>query len=114
MTDTIEQSGAVALARVEDVASLVARLRAHAAEIRERGVISLDIFGSRARGEERADSDLDVLVAYDPVRPFTLYDLVRVERLLERVTGHHVHVATRDGFSPHQLDRVLRDAVSVL
>jgi uncharacterized protein len=100
-----------ALGQSDDV---VARLRGHAAEIREQGIVSLDIFGSRARGEERGDSDLDVLIAYDPARPFTLYDLVRVERLLERLTGLHVHVATRDGFPPHQLGRVLRGSVSVL
>lgn len=113
MSDTIEQTTAGASTRVEDLAALVARLRAHAAEIREHGVVSLDVFGSRARGQGRSDSDLDVLVTYDPAHPFTLYDLVRIERLLERLTGLDVHVATRDGFPPHQLDRVLKDAVGV-
>jgi uncharacterized protein len=102
------------IAGLELTEDLVSRLRAHAAEIRAQGVVSLDIFGSRAQGEERSDSDLDVLVAYDPARPFTLYDLVRVERLLQRLTGLDVHVATRDGFPLHQLDRILRGAVSVL
>jgi predicted nucleotidyltransferase len=101
-------------ARKPGSADLVARLRAHADEIRTRGIVSLAIFGSRGRGDERPDSDLDVLVAYDPERPFTLYDLVRVERLLEDLTGLDVHVSTRDGFRPHRLDRVLKDAVSVL
>jgi predicted nucleotidyltransferase len=95
-------------------ADLVARLRAHTDEIRQHGIVSLAIFGSRARGDERPGSDLDVLVAYDPERPFTLYDLVRVERLLEDLTGLDVHVSTRDGFCPHRLDRVLKDAISVL
>lgn len=95
-------------------ADLVAQLRAHADAIRGQGIVSLTIFGSRARGDERPDSDLDVLVAYDPQRPFTLYDLVRVERLLEDLTGLDVHVSTRDGFHPQRLDRVLKDAISVL
>jgi len=77
-------------------------------------VASLAIFGSRARGDERPDSDLDVLIAYDPDRPFTLYDLVRVEHLLERLTGLDVHVSTRDGFRHDRLPRILKDAVSVL
>jgi predicted nucleotidyltransferase len=68
---------------------------------------------SRARGDERRDSDLDVLIEYDPQQPFTLYDLVRVERLLERLTGLDVHVSTHDGFRSHRLHRVLKDAVSV-
>jgi predicted nucleotidyltransferase len=55
-----------------------------------------------------------VLVDYDQARPFTLYELVRVERLLEWLTRLNVHLSTRDGFSTHQLDLVLKDAVSVL
>jgi uncharacterized protein len=94
--------------------ALVAQLREHADEIRRQGVVSLAIFGSRARGDERPDSDLDVLLSYDPNHPFTLYDLVRVERLLEELTGLDVHVSTHDGFRPHQLDRILKEAVSVL
>jgi uncharacterized protein len=111
MAFIVEKGGATGPARAED---LVARLRAHAAEIRAQGVVSLDIFGSRARGEARSDSDLDVLIAYEPARPFTLYELVRIERMLEGLTGLDVHVATRDGFPPRQLDRILENAVNVL
>ena len=113
MSDVTEQNIGKG-ARYKHRAALVAQLRAHTDEIREQGVVSLAIFGSRARGEEGPDSDLDVLVDYDPQRPFTLYDLVRVERLLEDLTGLDVHVSTRDGFRPHRLGRVLKDAVTVL
>ena len=95
-------------------ADVVAELKAHASEIRKQGVTSLALFGSRARGEERRDSDLDVLIEYDSDHPFTLYDLVRVERLLEQLTGLDVHVTTRDALRPHRLNRALEGAVSVL
>ncbi len=114
MPDTIQKHTARRAAGAAQREALVARLRAHADELRERGIVSLSIFGSRARGEGRPDSDLDVLIAYDPQRPFTLYDLVRTERLLEDLTGLDVHISTRDGFPPHQLGRVLKEAVSVL
>jgi len=94
--------------------AIVAELRAHACEIRRQGVTSLALFGSRARGDAGRDSDLDVLIEYDCDRPFTLYDLVRVERLLKGLTGLEVHVATRDGFRLHRLHRVLKDAINVL
>jgi predicted nucleotidyltransferase len=54
-----------------------------------------------------------VLIAYDSDRPFTLYDLARVERLLARLTGLKVHVATSDAFRPHRLRRATKDAISV-
>jgi predicted nucleotidyltransferase len=115
MFNTIEHRSAETAAQSTSRGALVTRLKAHADEIRDQGVISLAIFGSRARGDARSDSDLDVLISYDAdSRPFTLYDLVRVERLLERITGLDVHVSTRDGFSPTRLKRVLKDAVSVL
>ena len=114
MSDTIAQGSIKSPARAKQRAALVALLRTHAAEIREQGIVSLAIFGSRARGDEHPDSDLDILVAYDPDRPFTLYDLVRIERRLESLTGLKVHLSTRDGFRPHRLRRVLKDAVSVL
>ena len=41
---------------------IIAKLRAHEQELRAAGVTSLALFGSSARGEQRADSDVDVVV----------------------------------------------------
>jgi predicted nucleotidyltransferase len=41
---------------------VIATLRAHEPELRAAGVASLSVFGSVARGEERPDSDVDVVV----------------------------------------------------
>jgi predicted nucleotidyltransferase len=92
---------------------LVHHLRSHAPEIQALGVTSLDLFGSRARGDARTDSDLDVLIDYDGSRPFTLWDLARVKRYLEKITALEVHVSTRDGFRLAALHKVLQHAVHV-
>src|SRR5262245_25890031 len=113
MKDAVKKADTTRRRPLAHRSAIVAELRAHASEIRARGVTSLSLFGSRARGEERADSDLDVLIDYDSDRPFTLYDLVCVERLLERLTGLKVHVATSDAFRAHRLSRVTKDAISV-
>jgi uncharacterized protein len=41
---------------------IISKLRAHESELRAAGVTSLALFGSAARGEQREDSDIDVVV----------------------------------------------------
>jgi hypothetical protein len=51
------------------------RLRESERALRERGVTHAALFGSRARGEERSDSDIDIMVEVDPdahIKPFRL------------------------------------------
>ena len=114
MADTNEEYRETTARPPTHRAAIVAKLKASANEIRKQGVTSLALFGSRVRGDERHDSDLDVLIGYSTERPFTLYDLVRVGRLLEDLTGLDVHVTTRDSLPPHRLQRVLKGAVNVL
>jgi predicted nucleotidyltransferase len=45
--------------------TVITRLRAHEAELRASGVVSLSVFGSVARGEEGPDSDVDVVIRLD-------------------------------------------------
>jgi len=51
------------VAPVRDLGEVIARIREHAEELHERfGVTSIDVFGSFARGEQRPDSDVDLIV----------------------------------------------------
>ncbi len=55
----------------------------HGASLRAEGVAKLAIFGSRSRGDDRADSDLDVLIEVDPDASFSLLDLSGVALIVE-------------------------------
>ncbi|MEX0406490.1 nucleotidyltransferase domain-containing protein [Aquibium sp. LZ166] len=66
---------------------IIARLRELEPQLRARGITRLQMFGSRARGDERPDSDLDLLVDVRPDANFSLLDLSGMHRQLTEVLG---------------------------
>jgi len=69
------------------------------------------IFGSRARGQSKADSDLDLLIVLEPGR--SLLDLVAIKQDLEDHLRCRVDVVTEAALSPYIRDDVLKDAISL-
>ena len=82
-----------------------------AAAARRRGARDVRVFGSVARGEERPDSDVDLLVTLEPGR--TLLDLARLELELEDLLGRPVDVVTAEGLREPVRAAALREAVPV-
>jgi predicted nucleotidyltransferase len=76
---------------------------------RAHGATNIRVFGSRARGTARPDSDLDILINLEPGRH--LFDLVAIKLDLQDLLGHKVHVVTEGGISRYIRDEVMRDAV---
>jgi uncharacterized protein len=62
-------------------------LKAHESELRRRGVTHAAVFGSVARGEANATSDLDVLIDLDPERPIDLFDYVNIKLHIAALFG---------------------------
>jgi predicted nucleotidyltransferase len=73
------------------------------------GAKDVRVFGSRARGEGRVDSDLDLLVALGDGR--SLLDLVGLKQDLEDLLHCPVDVVTEQALSPYLRERVLSAAV---
>jgi predicted nucleotidyltransferase len=78
-----------------------------------RGVTAIYVFGSLARGEAGPESDVDLIVDYDPASGFNLFDLAGVHRSLSERLGVKVDVVTRGGIHRRIRDRVLKEAVRV-
>ena len=72
--------------------AVIATLRAHEAELRESGIRHLALFGSVARGEAGADSDVDLVVEFDPAARMDLLKLVALERRLGTMLGCTVDI----------------------
>lgn len=70
----------------------------------EYDVQKIGIFGSYAKGVQRSDSDLDVLVNFKNVK--SLLTLVRIERELSESIGVKVDLLTEQSVSPYLIDRI--------
>ena len=75
---------------------------------RENGATSVRVFGSRARGDASATSDLDLLVRLEPTR--SLLDLIGMKQALEDLLGIKVDVVTERALSPYLLKVILAEA----
>jgi uncharacterized protein len=101
--------------RSMDKRALIEALRKYDAALRANGATRLYIFGSRARGTHRPDSDLDLFIDYDPaVRVPNLFRLMQIEEELSENLGVPVTITTRNALHPLMKDRIERDAVQVL
>jgi len=66
---------------IEEIQTII---RQHKSELAERfGVSEIGVFGSVVRGEERDDSDVDVLVEFN--RPVTLFEFIDLETYLQQL-----------------------------
>jgi len=72
------------------------------------GAVDVKIFGSRARGDFRPDSDLDLLIK---VKPGTsLWDLIGISQALEDLLKIKVEAVTEGELHPYLKDRILAEA----
>ena len=76
------------------------------------GVVSLWVVGSRAKGNARADSDLDMLVELDG-RPMGLLRFVDLERELSEISKLRVDLGEKEALRKELRDEVLSSAVLV-
>jgi len=88
---------------------VLARIASERALLEEYGVKSLSVFGSVARGEAGAESDVDLLVEFS--RPVGIFEFVRLKRALEAVLGRRVDLATPTSLKPQLRDRILKEAI---
>jgi len=87
-------------------------LRSHRREIlsvaARHGASDVRVFGSVLHGDDRPDSDIDLLVEVESGR--SLLDVIGLEQELEEFLGRRVQVLTVGGLSPYLQQRILDEA----
>ncbi len=85
-------------------------LRERREELEERyGVVQIGIFGSAARGDAKADSDVDILVEFDRSPGF--FRFLELEEQLSEWLGVRVDLVTKGALKPHMGKRILEEVI---
>jgi len=97
----------------QKIPTVVHALRAAAPRLRELGVRHLSLFGSTARGTQRPDSDIDLLVDLDAQRPIDLFDYAEIVAEIQKLVPQRVDVARRDKLKSHVVPGAFQDEIHV-
>ncbi len=86
-------------------------LREHEPELRVAGIVRLAVFGSQARNEEAADSDIDLVAVFDQGMRLSLLDVVHLENQLSDLLGQKVDLVEESTLMPRVRQNIETDAI---
>jgi uncharacterized protein len=92
---------------------VIARLKAHEAELRALGIEQLSLFGSVARGEAGPESDVDLAATFDRAKRIGLFEYGGIAHRLEQLVGTRVDLVSEPIRKERFRARVDRDRVLV-
>ena len=91
--------------------TIIGTLKQREAELRARGVAHAALFGSVARGDNRPDSDIDIMVEIAPETRMDVFQYVGIVQFIEELFPVHVDVADRATLKDPVKPTAERDAV---
>lgn len=90
-------------------------LSAHKAELRAMGVSSLALFGSTVRNNASRESDVDLVVEFDPDEHVGLFGFIELQHRLEKILDvTKVDLVMREAILDELKDAILDEAVSIV
>ena len=92
----------------EDALSI---LRRSEGDLRARGVRRAALFGSVARGESGAGSDIDIMIEVEPEARITVFDYADLKEYIAGLFDAPVDVVSRDSLKPHLRPTATADAI---
>ena len=90
---------------------IIEKLRERESELRAQGVTHAALFGSRARGDNRPNSDIDIMVEIAPEAGIGLFQYVGIVQYIEELFPVPVDVANRAALKAIVRPKAEREAV---
>ena len=90
---------------------IISVLQAQEAQLRQRGVRHVALFGSSARGGARPSSDIDILIELEPAAPIGMFEYTDIVQYLSDLFPARVDVANRDKLKPLVKPSAEHDAI---
>jgi predicted nucleotidyltransferase len=81
-------------------AAIIDTLRRHEAELRAQGVRHVALFGSQARGDHRADSDIDIVIEIDADAVGGVWQYSGLKSFVDELFDTPVDVVNRASLKP--------------
>ena len=94
-----------------DKQDILARLRENEAALKARGVSHAALFGSRARGDNLPDSDIDILIDLAPDAPIGVWEYSGLKTFIASLFEGSVDVVSREGLKPYIRPAAMADVV---
>jgi predicted nucleotidyltransferase len=94
-----------------DRQQILAKLRENETSLRARGVSHAALFGSRARGDDRPDSDIDIKIEVDPAARIGVYEYVALKDYIAELFDDPADVVSREGLKPYLRPAATTDAI---
>lgn len=96
---------------MNELNSVLETLRAHKGELNRRGVVHASVFGSTARSMQTAQSDVDIVIDLDALRPLNVFDYAAIKDEIRAIVGGKVDVVLREGLKKTLRQRVESEAI---
>jgi len=95
---------------MKDIDRIIIGIKDHKAEIeKDFNVKEIGVFGSYIRGDERSDSDVDILVDFE--KPIDLFRFLDLEEMLSQLCNKKVDLVSKKSLKPYIGEQILKEVV---
>ncbi len=102
------------MSRMKTFEQIKSTLAEHKEELRQKYKIKeIGIFGSYVRGEQKKQSDLDILVEFEETADLSLLDFIGIENYLGDILGIKVDLVEKHTLKPRIGKHVLEEVVPI-